>query len=713
MKEFLKAKDHLLLDNLSSINMENLYKKFDKDNLNPLEEAYEAGAVSDEEYTEIKTYFKSYFKKFLQLNSINNESLSTDGFFKIQTDMLKATGDLNWYKEKASDYGLPIDKEFLKKHEDNEKINLVTNSVLSAYNAGEKQLLFTVNTTLHQSMKNKLISMGIKPDEIVIVNGEVVSDSDDRLQISKDFNSGKYKIVIGNYATMGEGLNFNNGTAKIHHLQTTWNHLPVQQGNGRGIRQGNPKDVVDTYYYLAKGSVDSFMSQRVMDKKNMVDSFLRGESDVYDDDIYMDEDQMLIELARDPQQAAKLVELQKAKKNKATEKYSEEKQLKSLSKYIRNKQSLKLIGDTESTMYQNIIKENSQIEDYLTGVNSKYLQHLSETKPPYVDVKTGIIIPIHSIFKKGKNKNYQVYEITKTGFAKILEFDPEIRGYDSYNIPINQAIKNIDSGEWKQQKQSIKTIKNYVDTHIGDKATTELLDYLCIFSEKDLNEETKKYIYNKVEEMHSKLSYREQDYHNCIYKITNTKGGMEKYRRLSITQAKDLQKKGFAPEMVLPFDEGLRSYIGEMSLEDFKTSFGGVLKIGGKYKEYYKSIFMEKNNKQSKLNYQPNKTKKAISDLLNEVYSDWASGKFKKETIEKETIELQNDLKDGFFPEYAKVLFKVLSDQLGVTSSNHKYLNYRFIDENLINEDIIDKLEFIDYHLGTNHSKKVKIIGID
>lgn len=700
-----------------------LVKSLEKDFLddpNPLEEAIKAGAIDKTEEMEIRAHFKDYVKTFLTLNRDPNPqaTLITDGFFKIQTDMLKATGDLDWYRTDRSDYGLEIDEEFVSSHPDNQKLQVLTDTVLAAHHSGEKQLIFAVNKNLHYKIRDMLVASGVPENEIVIVNGDEVKESDERLKISKEFNSGKFRIVIGNYATMGEGLNFQNGTSKIHHLQTTWNHLPVQQGNGRGIRQGNPRETVDTFYYLAKGSVDSFMNQKILDKRNMVDSFVRGEGD-WEDDIYMDSDQMIIETARDPEQAAKLLDLQKATRERAQDKKLKEKQLHSLARYFRNKKAMSLIKDVESQVFKHIAKDNSSIEEFLLSTGSDLASHLQSSKPPIIDVTHNLIIPINSMVEIGEDL-HQIIGTDKQGNVKIL-MDNHINSF-----PPKDVSKSIGDGSWKipidstqKMTDKLKSIDSY----------NHLIEYLCIFNEDDLTAEQKKIVRDKIQSIISNPKHEDNQYYHSTKFLCRTQDKSsdnvltDDYGLFTSSDLSDINKLRERTgkqryEVVLPYDPKVRDYVANMSYDEFrKTPIADKFRVEYSPIHFYKSVFLEKNRKTAKLDHAPVTTKKELMDLYLAGHPlHKAKSSVDKARMEEKVKDIQSDIKDGFYQRYAELLKQGVLAQIGFQLKGTSVLKYSGFYGNtwvktgqdslskpdLVNDDIMSRIEFIDYHLGTD-----------
>jgi predicted RNA methylase len=393
--------------------IETLYKDgSNNDDGDPIQNALDVGALTPADMEEIKAYSETYLEKFLEMNAGkgDDDKLNYDGFFKVQSDMTKATADLEWYHTNSSEYSQGIDQKFVDKHTSYDKLNKLTGLVSDEYKNGGKQVIFAINIKLHEKIKDELIKAGVKPEEIIIVNGNTVKKSSDRLQVSNDFNSGKYKVVIGNYATMGEGLNFNNGTTKGYHLQPPWNSLQYEQGNGRFIRQGNKNESVDVHYFLSRGSVDAFMNQKVMDKKDMVEKFLKGETDTWEDDISLDADDMLIELARNPEEASRLLELKRKNQEKANTEFQAKANIRKLARYHNNLKDMRKIQDKTAGLYSRLQKENEAIENEFTSEGHEYSNHLDKNRKYFIDEKNGVVLP-ENVMLSAKGINMLVKSI--------------------------------------------------------------------------------------------------------------------------------------------------------------------------------------------------------------------------------------------------------------------------------------------------------------
>lgn len=167
------------------------------------------------------------------------------------------------------------------------------------------QVVFCDSIGAHEKMASALVAAGIPRDQIGIINAQVAASSTSRQNIADAFNSGKLKVVIGNTATMGEGINLQKGTTDIHHLDLPWEPASMQQRNGRGLRQGNLKESVRIHTYLAKGSFDGYRHQSMRAKKDWQDLLWNGGDRVENlaREGAMSRDDLMVMLAADPDAA--------------------------------------------------------------------------------------------------------------------------------------------------------------------------------------------------------------------------------------------------------------------------------------------------------------------------------------------------------------------------------------------------------------------------
>lgn len=169
------------------------------------------------------------------------------------------------------------------------------------------QVVFSDFVASHEKIAAELVKRGIPRNEIAIINAQVANSSLKRQRIADDFNAGKIKVVIGNTATMGEGINLQVGTTDIHHLDLPWEPASIQQRNGRGLRQGNISEAVRIHTYLSKGSFDGYKYQTVASKRDWQGDLWNGGNTIanHNRPDNLAREDMLIMLAADPDEARK------------------------------------------------------------------------------------------------------------------------------------------------------------------------------------------------------------------------------------------------------------------------------------------------------------------------------------------------------------------------------------------------------------------------
>lgn len=397
-------------------------------NIDAENKAIEEGITTRAEMDELREYLNVHRQKTATIQAMTGNDEAKDVYFQILDDMKKATADLEWYKDKKSIWADEVRPDL--DISTSPKVKNLLDSVIPKYNDGGKQLIFASNKVLHGKLKKQLVEMGIPEKEILIVNGTTMKKSINRLRASKDYNSGKYKIVIGNYETMGEGLNFNNRTTDIHHLQPAWNALSIEQGNGRGIRQGNVLDKVNTHYYLTKGSIDAFFNQKILDKRGFVDEILNGKNDTMDyDEGDLSADEMQIALADNPEQARALL----AKKNAAMERMMKEKKYRDnmgrLDQLFTLKSRLGRMEDKESKAYETLQSDIDNAKSFLNSSNYfDYKDVLdSDTRPIIVPgqnkvIAVGSIMEVYGTPKVVKSYSHSTGKVTFGEFDRYGEY---------------------------------------------------------------------------------------------------------------------------------------------------------------------------------------------------------------------------------------------------------------------------------------------------
>lgn len=202
-----------------------------------------------------------------------------DHVFSIISDMDKAALDINYYEETRSEHSLSAELATDSDRRSPKIEGCASQVMASLAGKGGKQIVFCDSVQMHESIRQKLIAAGYPAEQIAICNASTMPSPNDRQRLSTAYNSGQITLVIGNTATMGEGMNFNIGTTDIHHLNQPWTPAAVEQRNGRGIRQGNKLDEVATHYYVSDGSFDAYRQDTNARKANWIDDLWNGTED--------------------------------------------------------------------------------------------------------------------------------------------------------------------------------------------------------------------------------------------------------------------------------------------------------------------------------------------------------------------------------------------------------------------------------------------------
>lgn len=137
-----------------------------------------------------------------------------------------------------------------------------------------KQIIFCDILPLHNKIKRLLNKRaGIPAGAIAIITGKTNNKPDEILAVQDGFNAfgedNKYRVVIANEKAE-VGINLQRGTQAIHHLTIGWTPDSLEQRNGRGVRQGNKTERVNSYYYDADGTFDTSKRSMVNKKADWI-----------------------------------------------------------------------------------------------------------------------------------------------------------------------------------------------------------------------------------------------------------------------------------------------------------------------------------------------------------------------------------------------------------------------------------------------------------
>ncbi|MBD2019315.1 hypothetical protein H6F43_03845 [Leptolyngbya sp. FACHB-36] len=374
---------------------------------------------------------------------------SDDHIFSVISDMDKAAIDLEYYNATRSDYG---EEAEIPEAEKSPKIQSAVDRVMAS-RAGSrgKQIVFCDANQLHETLKQQLVAAGYPESEIQIVNAKTVSKSSDRQKVSQAYNDGRISLVIGNTATMGEGMNFQVGTTDIHHLTTPWTPSAIEQRNGRGVRQGNKLDEVNVHYYHANASFDHYRKGTVERKRGWIDELWKGTEDevVNQNTGGLSMDEIAIALADDPEATRKAMlsnrEAQMAKLREVQTKQS----LRQFGQLQTMRQALNRMGpDKKSTPAGAELQERMRQSAAALNRNEffPYKHLLDGAEPAYVGADGTVIASGHHLeMRDGSVVKVTGVDVASQKIMGVPVMGPNHRPFNfDQDSPVEVGFKQIN-----------------------------------------------------------------------------------------------------------------------------------------------------------------------------------------------------------------------------------------------------------------------------
>ncbi|MCD8487961.1 MAG: SNF2-related protein [Desertifilum sp.] len=396
-----------------------------------------------------------------------------DHVFSIIADMDKAALDLDYYQRNTRK-GESVNSAA---NTHSPKIVKAVQNIMASRTAHNgKQILFCEAKEMHESLKQQLVKAGYPEEEIAIVNASTVPKSSDRQNISQQFNRGKYTLVIGNN-TMSEGMNFQEGTTDIHHLNLPWTPAEINQKNGRGVRQGNRESEVSCHYYYAKGSFDAYRNTTLQRKRSWLTELWKGNEDsaINQNTGRMSSDEIEIALSSNPEEARKAAEANQALK---LAKFQDEQRQGALGKFKRledAKQAYSRLSDEakQGKNAQKLLSKIAQLKDTLR--HSEYFDH----KDALEDSNPILFLDDNQFARVG-----DMVQVTDGGggIVKIVSVDPK-EGKVSYSVVHRKASPFLTQRETEAVMSApLDKFKSKAQPTVYDAATV-LKDKLEAFND--------------------------------------------------------------------------------------------------------------------------------------------------------------------------------------------------------------------------------------
>lgn len=158
------------------------------------------------------------------------------------------------------------------------KFDVAIDNILSIYNEGRRQVVFSQFSTALSALAGKLEEHGLR---VALLTGKTPralrQEIKDNFYLAKG-EQPKWDIVLCNYKTGGTGLNLTAATA-THIIDEEWNPGKRDQAYARTDRLGQQLEN-DVYIYRIPASIDTWMSNTISRKEQMVSAF----SDTMTDD---------------------------------------------------------------------------------------------------------------------------------------------------------------------------------------------------------------------------------------------------------------------------------------------------------------------------------------------------------------------------------------------------------------------------------------------
>ena len=131
---------------------------------------------------------------------------------------------------------------------------------------------------VYNDIKYKLVQRGIPAEEIAFIH-DANTDAQ-KMSLYKDANAGKVRVFIGSTEKCGAGMNVQQRLFALHHLDTPYRPLDLQQREGRIIRQGNSYKNVEIYTYVTERTFDSYSYQILENKQRFISQIERGDMNI-------------------------------------------------------------------------------------------------------------------------------------------------------------------------------------------------------------------------------------------------------------------------------------------------------------------------------------------------------------------------------------------------------------------------------------------------
>lgn len=154
------------------------------------------------------------------------------------------------------------------------KMDAMAENIAKFHKEGHRQVVFSQFKTALAEMEKRLTAQGYR---VVRLDGDTPEAL--RAEIKTNFyraknETPKWDILLANYKTGGVGLNLTSIT-KTHILDEEWNPGKRDQAYARSARMGQAEET-EVYVYRIPGTIDTWMSNTIYRKEQLVSEFTEG-----------------------------------------------------------------------------------------------------------------------------------------------------------------------------------------------------------------------------------------------------------------------------------------------------------------------------------------------------------------------------------------------------------------------------------------------------
>ncbi len=204
-----------------------------------------------------------------------------DNMLKVTSDGKKVALDPRVYDRACEDeHESKVNECVERVHEiwertkDNKGVQLIFCD-LSTPKKAFKDYEYEKDFDVYNDIKHKLVARGIPEEEIAFIH-DANSDKQ-KMELYQNVNAGNVRVFIGSTEKCGAGMNVQQRLFALHHLDTPYRPLDLQQREGRIVRQGNSYKNVEIYTYVTERTFDSYSYQILENKQRFISQIERGD----------------------------------------------------------------------------------------------------------------------------------------------------------------------------------------------------------------------------------------------------------------------------------------------------------------------------------------------------------------------------------------------------------------------------------------------------